>query len=76
MKKNALFSPPNKVKLYEEIVDQFKTTILSRSIVTGEKLPSERKMSEIFNINLRDNKVKAIRPLDGNTLGQRTDGRT
>ncbi len=51
MRKDTKFSPLNKTRLYEEIVDQFKSKILSRVLRPGEKLSTERKMSEIFNVN-------------------------
>ncbi len=51
MKNNVTFNPPNKTKLYEEIVEQFKSKILNRVIIPGEKLPTEREMAEIFNVN-------------------------
>ncbi len=51
MKNDAAFNPLNKTKLYEEIVEQFKTKILNRNLMPDEKLPTERKMAEIFNVN-------------------------
>ncbi len=51
MQKDNVFSPLNKTKLYEEIVDRFKSKILNRVLSPGEKLPTERIMSKLFKVN-------------------------
>ncbi len=51
MTNNEEFNPLNKTRLYQEIVEQFKTKILNRVMKPGEKLPTERKMAGIFTVN-------------------------
>ncbi len=46
-----LLKPLNKTKLYEEIVEQLKNRIINRDIVPGEKLPAERTLALMLNVN-------------------------
>ena len=47
----ALLKPLNKTKLYEEIVDQLKNRIINKDIAPGEKLPAERTLAKMLNVN-------------------------
>jgi GntR family transcriptional repressor for pyruvate dehydrogenase complex len=47
----TLLKPLNKTKLYEEIVEQLKSRIINRDIVPGEKLPAERALAQMLNVN-------------------------
>jgi fatty acid metabolism transcriptional regulator FadR len=47
----TLFKPLNKTKLYEEIVVQLQNKIINRDIAPGEKLPAERALAEMLNVN-------------------------
>ncbi|MBC2715223.1 MAG: FadR family transcriptional regulator [Desulfobacteraceae bacterium] len=52
MRKTApLLKPLNKTKLYEEIVEQLKNRIINRNIAPGEKLPAERTLAQMLNVN-------------------------
>lgn len=50
-KEEKLFNSLNKTKLREEIVEQLKSGIIAREILPGEKLPPERKLAEMLNVN-------------------------
>ncbi len=43
--------PLQKTRLHEDIVLQLKDRIVSREIMPGEKLPSERELAEVLNVN-------------------------
>jgi len=58
-----LLKPLNKTKLYEEIVEQLKSRIIRRDIVPGEKLPTERALAEILQVN-RSTVREALRKLE------------
>lgn len=47
----TLLKPLNKTKLYEEIVEQLKNRIINRDIAPGEKLPAERTLAQMLNVN-------------------------
>ncbi len=47
----TLLKPLNKTKLYEEIVEQLKNRIINRDIAPGEKLPAERALAQMLNVN-------------------------
>ena len=47
----TLLKPLNKTKLYEEIVEQLKNKIINRDIAPGEKLPAERTLAQMLNVN-------------------------
>jgi GntR family transcriptional repressor for pyruvate dehydrogenase complex len=47
----TLLKPLNKTKLYEEIVEQLKNKIINRDIPPGEKLPAERSLAQMLNVN-------------------------
>jgi len=47
----TLLKPLNKTKLYEEIVEQLKNRIINKDIAPGEKLPAERTLAQILNVN-------------------------
>ncbi len=52
MKKNEAFiTPINKTKLCEEIVEQLKSKIISREIPPGRKLPPERELARMLEVN-------------------------
>jgi len=58
-----LLKPLNKTKLYEEIVDQLRSRIIRRDIAPGEKLPTERALAEILQVN-RSTVREALRKLE------------
>jgi GntR family transcriptional repressor for pyruvate dehydrogenase complex len=58
-----LLKPLNKIKLYEEIVEQLKNRIIRRDIAPGEKLPTERALAEILQVN-RSTVREALRKLE------------
>ena len=58
-----LLKPLNKTKLYEEIVEQLKSRIIHRDISPGEKLPTERTLAEILQVN-RSTVREALRKLE------------
>jgi len=47
----TLLKPLNKTKLYEEIVGQLKDKIIRREIRPGDKLPPERALAQMLNVN-------------------------
>lgn len=47
----TLLKPLNKTKLYEEIVEQLKNRIINKDIAPGEKLPAERSLAQMLNVN-------------------------
>lgn len=47
----TLLKPLNKTKLYEEIVGQLRNKIINRDIGPGEKLPAERALAQMLNVN-------------------------
>ena len=47
----TLLRPLNKTKLYEEIVEQLKNRIINKDLAPGEKLPPERTLAEMLNVN-------------------------
>ncbi len=58
-----LLKPLNKTKLHEEIVDQLKSRIIRRDISPGEKIPTERTLAEILQVN-RSTVREALRKLE------------
>ncbi|MDA8403809.1 MAG: FadR/GntR family transcriptional regulator [Desulfobacteraceae bacterium] len=58
-----LLKPLNKTKLHEEIVDQLKSRIIRRDISPGEKIPTERALAEILQVN-RSTVREALRKLE------------
>ncbi|BBB89918.1 MAG TPA: FadR/GntR family transcriptional regulator [Methylomusa anaerophila] len=46
-----MFRPVKTKKVYEEIVEQIKTLISEGKLQPGDKLPSERELSERFNVS-------------------------
>ncbi len=47
----AMFKPLNKTKLHQEIVEQLKNRIINREVAPGDKLPAERALAEMFQVN-------------------------
>ncbi|MGD9974418.1 MAG: FadR/GntR family transcriptional regulator [Desulfatirhabdiaceae bacterium] len=56
-----------RVKVYEEISRQIEELIQSGKLKPGDKLPTERELSEIFNVS-RHSVREAIRVLENNQL--------
>lgn len=50
MKKKLHYAPLKKKRLYEEVADQLKKTIFKGDLEPGDQLPSERELSEMFNV--------------------------
>lgn len=51
MKNTSPLIPLQKTRLHEEIVAQLKDKIISREIAPGDKLPPERELAQILNVN-------------------------
>jgi GntR family transcriptional repressor for pyruvate dehydrogenase complex len=49
MIKNLPFKPLKKMRLYEEVAEQIKQAIFTGQLEPGDRLPSERDLSKIFN---------------------------
>lgn len=46
-----MFRPVKTKKVYEEIIEQIKALIIEGTLQPGDKLPSERELSERFNVS-------------------------
>lgn len=64
---DSLLVPITKIRLYEEIVEQLKNSIISGEIKPGEKLPSEKSLAESFNVN-RSTVREAVNKLESMEL--------
>ena len=51
MSTNLVFQPIVTKKIYEEIVDQLRDLIARGELKPGQKLPSEREMSESMGVS-------------------------
>jgi GntR family transcriptional repressor for pyruvate dehydrogenase complex len=47
----SLLSPPKKERLHESIVSQVKSLIFTKELKVGQKLPSERELSELLKVS-------------------------
>lgn len=65
LKSKENFRVAKKKKLYEDIVDQIQSHIDSGKLKSGDKLPSERELSEIFRVS-RNTVREAIKALEKN----------
>jgi GntR family transcriptional repressor for pyruvate dehydrogenase complex len=61
--KLGLFKPVKKTRVYEEIVDKVKIMIGKGRLQSGEKLPGERELSEVFQVS-RSSVREALRALE------------
>jgi GntR family transcriptional repressor for pyruvate dehydrogenase complex len=61
--KLRLFKPVKKTKVYEEILDKVKYMIEKGRFQSGEKLPGERELSEVFHVS-RSSVREALRALE------------
>ena len=59
----ALFKPVKKTKVYEEIVAKIKEMIEKGQFKTGDRLPVERELAEVFRVS-RSSVREAIRSLE------------
>ncbi len=50
MKKKLKYAPLKKKRLYEEVAEQLKQTIFNGDLEPGDQLPSERELSEMFDV--------------------------
>ena len=50
MQKSLPFKPLKKTRLYEDVADQIKKAIYEGHLKPGDRLPSERKLCEMFNV--------------------------
>ncbi len=57
------FKPIVTKKIYQEILEQFVEMIIAGKLVTGQKLPSERELMEIFHVS-RPSIREALRVLE------------
>jgi len=58
-----LFKPVKKTRVYEEIVVKVKNMIEKGRLVSGDQLPSERELAEVFNVS-RSSVREALRSLE------------
>lgn len=58
-----LFKPVKKTKVYEEIIGKVKEMIGKGRLQSGEKLPGERELSEVFQVS-RSSVREALRALE------------
>jgi len=61
--KLKLFKPVKKTKIYEEIVSKVKDMIDDNRLKSGEKLPGERELAEVFQVS-RSSVREALRSLE------------
>ena len=61
--KLRLFKPVKKTRVYEEIVDKVKDMIEKGRLQSGEKLPGERELAEVFRVS-RSSVREALRSLE------------
>lgn len=59
--------PIKKRKLYEDIVDQIKSLVEKGGLKSGDQLPPERELSEIFQVS-RNSVREALRTLEENQI--------
>lgn len=67
MDRSGVFQPVSGGRVSDEIVDQFKSAIRSGRLSTGDRLPPERELTELFGVSrvtVRD----ALRVLEANGL--------
>lgn len=62
-KKASLFSPIKKTRVYEEIVTKIKEMIEKGKLTSGDQLPVERELAEIFRVS-RSSVREALRSLE------------
>jgi GntR family transcriptional repressor for pyruvate dehydrogenase complex len=58
-----MFKPVENKKVYQHVVDQIQNMILDGTLKAGDKLPTERDMTELFKVS-RTSVREAIRALD------------
>jgi GntR family transcriptional repressor for pyruvate dehydrogenase complex len=63
MRENRLFKPVKKTRVYEEIVVKVKHMIEKGRLNSGDQLPSERELAEVFNVS-RSSVREALRSLE------------
>jgi GntR family transcriptional repressor for pyruvate dehydrogenase complex len=61
--KLKMFGPVKKTKIYEEIVEKIKDMIKDNRLKSGEKLPGERELAEVFRVS-RSSVREALRSLE------------
>lgn len=61
-RKLKLFKPVKKTRVYDEIVDKIKDMIEKGRLQSGEKLPGERELAEVFRVS-RSSVREALRSL-------------
>src|SRR4030067_2918372 len=61
--KLKLFKPVKKSRVYEEIVDKIKDVIEKGRLQSGENLPGERELAEVFRVS-RSSVREALRSLE------------
>lgn len=72
-KKVALFKPVKKVRVYEEIVAKIKEMIDKGRFKSGDQLPVERELAEVFKVS-RSSVREAIRSLESQGLLESRQG--
>ena len=74
MQKNlTLFKPVKKTRVYEEIVENVKEMIEKDRLKSGEKLPGERELAEVFRVS-RSSVREALRSLESQGLLESRQG--
>ena len=61
--KLKLFKPVKKIRVYEEIVGKVKDMIEKGRLKSGDQLPGERELAEVFNVS-RSSVREALRALE------------
>lgn len=72
-KKEVLFKPVKKVRVYEEIVAKIKEMIDKGRFKSGDQLPVERELAEVFRVS-RSSVREAIRSLESQGLLESRQG--
>lgn len=67
MKNQELFTPYVPTRAFDEVADRIKSVILTRRLKPGERLPSERRLAEQFNVG-RLTIREALRTLESKGL--------
>lgn len=71
---NMPFKPVKRIKIYQEVVSQINEAVLSGRFKSGDQLPSERKLQEMFNAS-RPTIREAVRVMESSGLLRVKPGR-
>ena len=68
-----MFKPVKKVRVYEEIVSKIKNMISQGKLKSGDQLPTERELSEVFKVS-RSSVREALRTLESQNFLESRQG--